>query len=127
MSILKSANIDFMQKSLDALWMKQKTIDQNIANFETPGYKSQHVVFNDMLKKELERSGSSNSSNSARSTRTLARVVTNKGTSERLDGNNVNMEKENIEMARTVLQYNQMVQKISGSLSTLKYVITEGR
>lgn len=124
MSILKSANIDFMQKSLDALWMKQKTIDQNIANFETPGYKSQHVVFNDMLKKELERSSSSNSS---RSTRTLARVVTNKGTSERLDGNNVNMEKENIEMARTVLQYNQMVQKISGSLSTLKYVITEGR
>lgn len=124
MSILKSANIDFMQKSLDALWMKQKTIDQNIANFETPGYKSQHVVFNDMLKKELERS---NSSRSARTTRTLAKVVTEKGTSERLDGNNVNMEKENVEMARTVLQYNQMVQKISGSLSTLKYVITEGR
>ncbi|MEG2295515.1 MAG: flagellar basal body rod protein FlgB [Oscillospiraceae bacterium] len=124
MSILKSANMDFMQKSLDALWMKQKTIDQNIANFDTPGYKSQHVAFNSMLKKELERP---RSSNYAGTTRTLARVVTNKNTSERLDGNNVNMEKENIEMARTVLQYNQMVQKISGSLSTLKYVITEGR
>ncbi len=40
-------NIEFkaMQSSLDALWMKQRVISDNIANYETPGYKAKTVIF----------------------------------------------------------------------------------
>lgn len=48
-----------LQKALDGTWQRQKAIANNIANHETPGYKSISVEFEHALKNELNRAGSS--------------------------------------------------------------------
>lgn len=39
-----------IQKALDGTWQRQKTISNNIANHETPGYKAVRVNFEQELK-----------------------------------------------------------------------------
>ena len=38
-------SISMVEKSLDYLWEKQQAISNNIANAETPGYKSKYVTY----------------------------------------------------------------------------------
>jgi len=48
-------------------------------------------------------------------------------TSSRLDQNNVDLESENIDMSKTVLQYNYLVRGVSDSYSRLKLAINGGK
>ena len=48
-------------------------------------------------------------------------------TTERADGNNVNIDVENLEMARTQLQYQYLTRGLSDSFSRLRYAISEGK
>ena len=45
----------------------------------------------------------------------------------RLDGNNVDAEKENIELARTQINYNYSLRELSDYFSRLRYAITDGK
>jgi flagellar basal-body rod protein FlgB len=48
-------------------------------------------------------------------------------TSNRLDENNVDLESENIDMSKSVLQYYYLVRGVSDSYSRLKYAINGGK
>jgi len=48
-------------------------------------------------------------------------------TSNRADGNNVDLDAENVDMAKTVLNYNYLVRGLSDTYSRLKYAISEGK
>ena len=58
-SISTDNSIALMQKSLDALWLRQQAISDNIANQDTPGYKNKTVTFEGLLQKILESTNSS--------------------------------------------------------------------
>jgi len=45
----------------------------------------------------------------------------------RLDGNNVDIEKENIDLARTQINYYYSLRELSDHFSRLRYAITEGK
>ncbi len=105
-----------MEKSLDALWMRQKTIANNLANIDTPGYKSREVSF----EKYLKENGDMNNIPDPE-------VVINDSTSLREDGNNVDVDKEGVELYRVQIQYDYMVRKISDEFKNIKIVLTEGR
>ena len=45
-----NANIDLYNKVLDGLWLRDKTINHNISNANTPNYKKLTVNFEDQLK-----------------------------------------------------------------------------
>jgi len=47
--------------------------------------------------------------------------------SERADGNNVNIEAENIEMAKTQIQYQFLTRTMTDFYARLRYAISEGR
>lgn len=104
-----------MQKSLDALWLRTKVINQNISNYETPGYKSQDVTFEDVLQ-GFDKNGKPQVA-------FRTRVTQDTSTSLRADGNNVNMEKEQAEMWRAQAQYSYLISKINGQYTNLRYVI----
>ena len=38
-------SLSLMTKALDGLWKRQEVISNNLANVDTPGYKSQYVTF----------------------------------------------------------------------------------
>lgn len=106
-----------MQKSLDAIWLKTKVISNNIGNVETPGFKAQVVTFEEVL------AGEQGQGRPVRAFRTQVEQSTD--TSVLPDGNNVNMEKEQIELWRAYSQYSYLVDKVNGQYNNLRYVIKQ--
>ncbi|HPO04039.1 MAG TPA: flagellar basal body rod protein FlgB [Bacillota bacterium] len=122
-----------IKKALDGTWQRQKAISGNIANHETPGYKAVKVNFEQTLKQEFKRLQAA-----PLSRQELSRGITsiqNSGIrlsqdhsgSERADGNNVNIEAENIEMAKTQIQYQFLTRTMTDFYARLRYAISEGR
>ena len=116
---LDNLGFQAMQSSLDALWLKQKLISHNLANVETPGFKAKEVSFQDAL--ENARNESSDSG----PYRFQATVSSDETTSSRPDGNNVDLDKENLELFDTYLQAVAIYQKMSGQISDVRYVINQ--
>ncbi len=127
MNWLDSASINLMNKDLDGLWTRQQAISDNLANVETPGYKSKQVSFEDQLQEQLSTNTGSNSDliNRLKNTQPVTTVTDDK--SLRLDGNNVDVEQQNIELARTQLNYMYSLRELSDYFSRLKYAITDGK
>ena len=124
-------SIEMLQKSLDYAWTKQRIIQENIANAETPGYKAKYVTFEEQLQRRL--AGYNLNGSLALKSKVAGaidnshiRIHTSKDESTRLDGNNVNTDVENVEMARTQLQYEYLVRQVTDQFTRLRMVI-EGK
>ena len=115
--IFQDNNFKVLKSSLDALWIKQKVISNNIANYETPGFKASRVSFNDVLKSQMEN-GVLKQANVLE-----VEITKDESVSNRLDGNNVDIEKEQLEMWDTYAQYTYLSQNITKGLKNMSYVI----
>ena len=131
MSILSKT--DVLKSGLDAAWLRNEVIMNNIANAETPGFKASKVEFENTFKAAL-KNGSEFKTKCTRSSHKsfnngalCAKVVKNGRTSMRMDGNNVDIEEENIELARNTIYYYTLTEQLKSELMRLKLAITEGR
>nr|WP_300090100.1 flagellar basal body rod protein FlgB [Sedimentibacter sp.] len=126
MNFDNNVNLNLLNKSLDGLWLRQQITMENIANFSTPGYKSKLVDFESLLKSNLDNTEkTSEASNQIKSSNII--VEENDALSMRMDGNNVDLEKENLQLAKTQLQYMYTVTEMNSYFSKLKSVISEGK
>lgn len=128
MQFTNSTNLNLLNKGLDGLWIRQQTTMENIANYSTPGYKSKYVDFENFLKSHMENyydKTISEINNQIKSSKIV--VGENDNLSLRLDGNNVDMEKENLQLAKTQFQYMYAVSEMNSYFSKLKSVISEGK
>lgn len=117
-------NISMAEKSLDYLWSKQRVTMNNLANVDTPGYKSQYVTFEDEFRRRLlaGKTGTSGDvSNIIDGSRYFVRNTNDE--SARMDGNNVNADVESVELARTTLQYQYELNALNSEISRLRTVI----
>lgn len=88
---------------------REKTISANMANIDTPGYRTRDINF----ESELNRAMSGPSIEMADGTETapLLPVVRQvQGLMERPDGNNVSLDREALRMAETQLRYQLGIQ-----------------
>lgn len=123
-----SINLDLLNKTLDGLWLRQQITMENIANYSTPGYKSKTVDFENILKSSLKNiSGKTESELKEIISSSNYTIIENENQSMRLDGNNVDLEKENLQLAQTQLQYMYTVTEINSYFAKLKSVISEGK
>ncbi|MCH5271229.1 MAG: flagellar basal body rod protein FlgB [Lachnospiraceae bacterium] len=120
--------INVLDKAADASWLRNQAIDNNIANVDTPGYKRQDVAFESELKKALGRS--SNTSNmdqrvaAIRTAQLQPKAYTDLvGYSYRLDGNNVDIDTENVMLAENQIKYQGLMNSISQEFENLKAVM----
>lgn len=128
MKIINNSNLNLLNKSMDGLWLRQQITMENISNYSTPGYKSKFVDFENFLKESLNNIGEKTSSEiNERINESDILVQENENQSLRLDGNNVDLEKENLQLAKTQLQYMYTVTEINSYFSKLKSVISEGK
>ncbi len=127
MNWLDGVSANLLNKDLDGLWTRQKEISNNISNLETPEYKSRRVSFESELKSLMdnEKGTSSELTREIKDVRPQIDVSDDK--SLRLDGNNVDIEKENIDLARTQINYYYSLRELSDHFSRLRYAITEGK
>ena len=108
-----SKQFQVMTGSLQALSMQQMMILHNLANVETPGYKSKSVSFVDTLADEQNRYD------------LKAVITTDDNTSVRPDGNNVDTDMESMKLYENYVTQLAMYQKITGQFTNFRYVISQ--
>lgn len=123
MNWLDSIPINLMNKDLDGLWTRQQAISDNIANVETPDYKTKNVSFEDQLKDELASSGADRNQ-TIQNLQGVEPTVTEQDTQTLANGNGVDLEQQNVELARTALNYYYSLQEMSDHFTRLKTAIS---
>ena len=112
------------EKTLDSLWMRQNLTMNNIANVDTPGFKSQYMTFGNELARKIQSALSvkkTSMKNVARGIENMRPSVhTTLNESTRLDENNVDMDQEQVELVRTAYEYQFMISSVSSDLSRLR-------
>ncbi len=122
--------VNVLGKAADGAWLRNNAIANNIANVNTPNYKRQDVSFENELKHALKASKYVSLDNkvNALNQGTLSKIEPrtyrdSTAYSYRLDGNNVDIDNENVELASNQIKYNALVQSINQEFSNLKSVI----
>ena len=105
--------INVLDKAADAAWLRNEVIANNIANADTPGYKRQDVNFEAQLEKALGRGNEDNMDKKVAGLRSRElEATTYSDFSEydyRLDENNVDIQVENVNLAKNQLKYNGLM------------------
>lgn len=112
-----------LEKSLDAVWLRNDIISQNIANADTPGYKRQKVQFEEFLDSEMKYSRISNGKSRIQGGGDIRVTEDHSSYSYRLDGNNVDIEREMAQLAANTLRYNTLIQRMNSQFNKLRTVI----
>jgi len=121
--------INLLDNTADVSWQRETLIMNNIANDDTPGYKRQDIEFESVLRRELINTHE-------KSLERAVNVLDNDGNkvegieytdyenySYRLDGNNVDMDTENVELASEQIRYQALTTSINNEVSRFKSVI----
>ena len=103
------------------------TTSNNIANVDTPGYKRQDVAFESVLQKALGNNRYESMDEKV-SNINLSRLrgrayVDYANYSYRLDGNNVDIENENVMLAENQLKYQGLISSINQEFTNLQTVM----
>lgn len=126
MDYISNNSFLLLEKSMNFLWTKQSAILDNIANVETPDYKTKVVTFEETLKQRLEEAReSANPRTAMREVLSNAEfAVTEYQDSTRADGNGVNLTEQSTELVRNSYQLQYVMQAISSDISELRSAIT---
>ncbi|MBQ8625755.1 MAG: flagellar basal body rod protein FlgB [Agathobacter sp.] len=119
--------INVLDKAADASWTRESLIANNIANADTPGYKRQDIDFQTALKNELGRYKYTSLDRKIQDvdlTQLNPEVYTDSANySYRLDGNNVDIDTEQVELASEQIKYQALTTSISSEFQRLQTVL----
>ena len=119
--------INVLDKAADASWIRNEAISNNIANVNTPGYKRQDVNFEEQLRKAMKNSRyTSIDERVAKVDLDRLNPITYRDhsmLSYRLDGNNVDIDTENVELASNQIRYQGLTDSITKHFEGLQSVM----
>ncbi len=111
--------INILDKAADASWMREEAISNNISNVSTPGYKRQDVDFQSVLQRELGNSQYTSLDEKVKnldlSELSVSAYTDSASYSYRLDGNNVDIDTENVELASEQIRYQALTENCINS------------
>lgn len=126
--------------ALDGLSRRQSLIANNVANSDTPNYKSTDVTFEQQLKAAM--SGANSTVTLATTAPghmslgggdlngtidNLSQTVQLQDSALRNDGNNVDMDREMSRLAETGIRYNAVSGQIASRIGLMKTILTQSR
>ena len=119
--------INVLNRAADAAWQRNEAISNNIANVDTPGYKRQDVAFESVLQQALGNNRYQSMDDKVANVN-LSRLrgrayVDYANYSYRLDGNNVDIENENVMLAENQLKYQGLISSINQEFTNLQTVM----
>jgi flagellar basal-body rod protein FlgB len=97
---------------MDLLSVRQKLIASNIANADTPGYKTHDIDFQSEFQSAMNNGGS---------------PVEVPGLKTNNDGNNVSLDREARLLSENALRFNIASQLMRGQFTQMKSAIDEGK
>ena len=114
--------INVLDKAADASWKRNDVLANNIANADTPGYKRKDIQFETFLSSAVAGTDSLDM--------TVANLDLNElnsmtytdqvGLSYRMDKNNVDINTENVELAKNQIKYYTLMNSMSAEFGRLK-------
>ena len=102
-----------LEKYMTLLSTRQKLVASNIANADTPGYRTRDIDFQSEFQSMIETGGPS--------------VIEPDGLPAKNDGNNVNMDREARLLAENALRYNLASTLARSQIRTLRSAIEDGK
>lgn len=121
--------INVLKSAADASWLREEVLSNNIANVDTPNYKRQDVEFKTYLNSAIEQSGKPKATLTQKINNVdLSNIKTstytdNSALSYRIDGNNVDLSTENVELAAEQINYNALIDSMNNEFSRFKAVL----
>jgi len=128
--------MDVLGRGLSASWQRNAVIRNNIANIETPGYKASYLEFESLMKKAATEGGFVGARTHEKHIPIGGRldmdevrpvIWQSRELSMRADGNNVDIESENVRLVQNSLFYNTLMEKMNSEIRRLRMAISEGR
>jgi len=122
--------INVLNKAADASWTRNEVLANNIANVDTPDYKRKDICFEDYLKGELGKEyyggGDLNKRVANVNLSKLGATIytDQKELSYRYDGNNVDINTENANLAENQIKYYTLLDSMTQEFSRIKSVLT---
>ena len=136
-------SMDLLQHGLSASWTRNAVIRNNLANVETPNFKASDVEFESLMERALTgdaggfecvktHAGHRDIGTGAKEAYVDAYSITpqvyqREDTAMRMDGNNVDIESENVKLVQNTTYYNTLMEKLNSEIRRLRMAITEGR
>jgi len=133
--LFDNINFEIIPNTMDALSLRQNVISQNIANYETPGYKRKYVDFENELQKALSEDSALtlkvNRDQHINNTLSLGKIQPNiqidNSKSLRDDGNNVDPDMELVRMTQNTLKYNTLSRLMTYAIQRYETAIRGGK
>ena len=120
--------VNVLDKAADASWKRETVLANNIANVDTPGYKRKDLDYEGVLKQELGRCKHTSLDTKIENLHMdhlNPSVYTDLSNySYRLDGNNVDIDNEEVEYASEQLRYEGITAGINNEFNRMKSVIS---
>jgi flagellar basal-body rod protein FlgB len=117
MSLVETPLIKSLARYLDVAAYRQGVVSANVANIDTPGYRTHDINFKQELDKALQ----------APDAPVTPRPQQVPGLLERPDGNNVNLDREGLLLAQTQLQFTTGVALLRSELKRISMAIQEDK
>ena len=118
MNWIETPTMQRLEHFLDLVTFRHELISSNLANVDTPGYRTQDINFESEMRRAEQRLEGAPVSPHVQEVRGLI---------ERPDGNNVSLERETLALARVQLQYHAGVELLRNEIHTLQSAINEGK
>ncbi len=133
MSIFRDHTTSEILKGLDAASMRQQVTANNLANLNTPGFERSDVSFENQLAKARSELNSPLARTHEKHFPQKSpgdvepKIKKDTTTTRRIDGNNVDLEREMLNMVSNQLRYNAYTQQLNTRFDNWRFVINEGR
>lgn len=101
-----------IERYMDLLTARQKLVASNIANADTPGYKTKDIDFQQEFMNVVNGE--------------QPQTIDAKGLQEKPDGNNVNVDREARMLAENAMRFNVASNLLRSQLNSIKEAITGG-
>jgi flagellar basal-body rod protein FlgB len=134
--IFNDRRLRALYMGLDGLAMRQRAIANNVANVDTPNYKTQKLYFEAQLQRALrDREQPAFAMKATQPDHLAGRTVSgapliavdSRPDTLRNDGNNVDIDLEMTDLAETAMRYQALAQLTSAKLTGLKSLIRDSR
>ena len=124
-SMIATPMTDALGRFLDVDVARYKLVAGNLANIDTPGYRTRDLDFHSELRRAAaEENGNGEGLQQTASFHPVARQV--RGLMERPDGNNVSVERESLLLAEAQMKFNLGIQLLKDQFHTISMAINSG-
>ena len=133
LDFFQNQTIDAMEAYMGRLSQRQQIVSSNLANIDTPGFKTKDISFHATMQELLSEEPSE--LNVTRPEHTKGMVMASphvqafevQGLTVREDQNNVDLDRELLKLSETSFSYSLMSQMLRGKFRTISSSINEGR